>query len=190
MKLQKPKQIRVIGSIISLALLLAMGTVNAAGNGNGKSNSPNRNTPGGTEEYGASVGVSSTCALVDGGKKFQVTTTITDKSLGDTIPLYGSSTVDYIGKMRGRKIEGVSPYVISGPIPFATESSVVKNTLDLCEARANGSLRDGTIALNSFTSVTVVNSKDGALYGSYCVATDEFPKVVIDLGMLDLDCSQ
>ena len=192
MKFEKVKQFKTIGTAVSLALLLAAGNVSAGnGNGNGKSNSPNNG-----DTFGASVGVSSTCALVDDGKTFQVTTTITDKSSGDTIPSFPAdgSYVDYIGKLRGPKIPGVSPYVVAtdpfnpNEVPVGGDAieGVVTNTLDLCTA----GLMVGTVSLNSSTTVVVSNSKGGTYYTSQCVATDDYPKVVIDVGILDDNCPE
>ena len=189
MKFEKVKQFKTIGTAVSLALLLGMGSVNAAGNGKGKSNSPNNG-----DTFGASIGVSSTCALDDTKTVFEVTTTITDKSSGDTIPSYGPdmSYVDYIGKKSGRKTLD-SPYVISDGNLFAP-APVVVNTLDLCAARAGDhpSLKDGTVSLNSLTSVYVSNSKGGTSYTAQCSdnpdTIENEGKVVIDLGLLDLAC--
>jgi hypothetical protein len=194
MELQKPKQFRTIGTTVSLALLLGMGSVNAAnnGNGNGKSNSPNNND--GVKEYGASVGVSSTCKLDATGMVFQVTTTVTDKSSGDTPALYGEkmSEIFYLGKERGPN----KKYLISTTAELTGSTTTVdnppmENKLDLCAARAGDDplLRDGTVSLNSLISVQVSNSKGGTTYTSQCVATDDSPKVVIDLSLLDLACA-
>ena len=202
MKLEKAKQLKTIGTAVSLALLLGVGSVNA--NPPLHSNASNKNVYGEDELFGASVGVSSTCALTEGGTIFGVTTTIRDKSSGDTIPSYGlpMTYVDYIGKMRGPKTI-TNPYLISGWNQFNPNESpdgdavagVVTNTLDLCAARADGSppsLKDGTVSLNSLTAVYVSNSKGGTSYTSQCKDnpdTDENDaKVVIDLAILDLDC--
>ena len=193
MKFEKAKQLKTIGTAVSLALLLGVGSVNA--NPPAHSNSPKNNSddPNVDPEYGASVGVSSTCALIDDGKTFQVTTTITDKSSGDTIPSYGPgmSYVDYIGKKSGRKTAD-NPYVISSWNKFNPNEApegdaiagVVTNTLDLCTA----GLMEGTVSLNSLTSVYVSNSKDGTSYTAQCsddpYTSENEGKVVIDF----LDC--
>jgi hypothetical protein len=178
MKLTKYK---TLATTASLALLLAMGTANAGNNGKGGGNSPNKGAT-----YGESVGVSSTCELDATGTLFQVTTTVTDKTIGDTIPSYGGdmSYIDYLGKERGPH----KKYLISQSAKFTGKTGIIDNELDLCAARADSSLKDGTVSLDSLIAVQVSNSKGGTSYTSQCVATDDSPKVVIDLGLLDLAC--
>jgi len=230
MKFEKTNQLKTIGTAVSLALLLGVGSVNA--DPPAHSNSPNNNTSEDdvgnnspknnpvdengnpevdvngnvVEEYGASIGVSSTCARVDVlgrpnlyGTIFQVTTTITDKSSGDTIAMYGNGQIDY----RGKKRRSGKPYPISegnefyiaplgeytGPLGEYTGLRVNTNTLNLCDALDDNSLEPETVSLNSLIAVKVLNSKDGATYTSKCVATDYYPKVVIDLGTLDSNCT-
>ena len=194
MKLQKSKQLITIGTAVSLALLLAAGNV-SAGNGNGKSNSPNNNTPGDDPEYGASVGVSSTCALDDTGTQFVVTTTVTDKSSGDTTALYGTdmSEIFYLGKERGphKKYPISSTANLTGSTTTVDNPPMV-NELDLCAARVDGSLKDGTVSLNSLISVQVSNSKGGTTYTAHCSdnpdTLENEGKVVIDVGILGDNC--
>ena len=190
MKLQKAKQLKTIGTAVSLALLLAAGNVSAGnGNGNGKSNSPNKGAT-----YGESVGVSSTCALDAAGTLFQVTTTVTDKNVGDTVPLYGTdmSEIFYLGKERGPhkkyKIETTSATLFTG------KTGTIYNALDLCAARTDGKLLNGTVSLDSLISVQVSNSKGGTTYTAQCSddpdTSDNEGKVVIDVGVLDYNCKK
>jgi hypothetical protein len=147
--------------------------------------------------------VSSTCKLEDGtinGKPalntvFVVTTTVTDKSSGDTPPSYsGMSFIDYQGRARGRG----KPYLISKSGIPVVKTGTMENELDLC---ANlGPLIDGqigmpiteqTVSLNSLIQVHVANSKGGTFYGAKC-GTDEWGnggKVLIHYGDLDFACN-
>jgi len=183
MKLKKPKQFRTIGTAVSLALLLGMGTVNAVGNGNenGKSNSPDQDK----ELYGASIGVSSTCALDETKTVLEVKTTITDKSSGDTPVVFtpDMSFANFYEKQR----RGNSTGLLSTSEKFTPTLSGTNDTdLDLCEVV--GDMDSNTVSLNAKVFIHVANSKGGTYYGSKCVATDEYPKVTIHYGDLVEDC--
>ena len=181
MKIEKVKQLKTIGTAVSLALLLGMGTANAAGKGN----SPNQGP-----DYGASVSVLSRCAQDATGTLFQVTTTVTDKSSGDTIPSYGEdmSYIDYLGKERGPN----KKYLISKSAKFTGVTGIINNELDLCAALADGDIKDQTVSLNSLIIVQVSNSKGGTFYHAQCKdnpdTLENEGRVDIDLGLLELAC--
>jgi len=86
-----------------------------------------------------------------------------------------------------KKRRSGKPYPISegnefyiAPLGEYTGLRVNTNTLNLCDALDDNSLEPETVSLNSLIAVKVLNSKDGATYTSKCVATDYYPKVVID----------
>ena len=139
MKLEKAKQLKTIGTAVSLALLLGVGSVNAAGKSNAK---------------GASIGVSNTCALDVTKTVFEVTTTVTDKSSGDTPPNFvpQGSFVTFKGKLR----KGNSTQTLSTSEAFMATLGYNYNQLDLCDVVAQ--MSPDTVSLNADVSVAISNS--------------------------------
>ena len=169
MKLQQPKQPKqsmVIGSVVSLALLLAMGTVNA-----GK--------PAGNNKGGASIAIFNTCELADTVSDtdnspikpvLRVTTTITDKSSGDVSALFNPG---YISVTATEKGKGKSKYKQVGT-SVRTEGGVDKESLlgvtisDIQLCAGGLSLVDpDSVSLNASVSVEVSNDNK-AEYSNRC----------------------
>jgi hypothetical protein len=173
MKLQKPKQLTTIGTAVSLALLLAVGTVNAAKpDGTGKpggGNSPNQ----GIESYGASIGVSNVCEV--SGNNLLVETTITDKSSGDTKPFFVSIGILPFQKVRSEPnspLWSVVPAVVDldklnkyGADPVTRQYAPFTTPINLCEA---GLTSDAT-SVNAVIKVKVFNSNKTD-FNSKCTA--------------------
>ena len=158
MKLQQSKQSMIIGSVASLALMLAMGTVNAGNN----------------NKHGASVSIFNTCELADTDKDdntikikpvLRVTTTITDKSSGDFSALFDqdSLTVRATEKGKGRpKFDQVGD----------TETrdgalGVTKTDIQLCDGLGGTLVSSDTVSLNASVSVEVSNDNKGE-YSNRC----------------------
>ena len=158
MKLQQSKQSLIIGSVASLALMLAMGPANA---GKPESNSG-----------GASVAVSNTCALAsdpDSGKPvLRVTTTITDKSSGDVSALFNPG---YIMVTATEKEKRKPKYAQVGT-PVKTDGSgssllgVTVTDIQLCDG-ANTVVSADAVSLNASVSVEVSNDNK-AEYSNRC----------------------
>ena len=64
MKLQKQKQTRIVGSVASLAVLLAL-TACGGGGGSGEEEIAAKGPPSHSNSQGASIAVSNTCELAD-----------------------------------------------------------------------------------------------------------------------------
>jgi hypothetical protein len=157
MSLQKSKKIRIIGGAASLALLLAMGTVNA---GKPDGSSPNN-------KGGASVAVSNTCELVSiaGKPALRVTTTITNKSSGDASPDFTENGTKVRAKEKGKgkdKYEQVGEKEI-----FTGALGVTVKDIQLCDGSGAYLGPDDTVSLNASVSVNVDNDNKGE-YSNRC----------------------
>jgi len=180
MKFQKPKQSMIIGSVTSLALLLAMGTVNA-----GK--------PDGNNKGGASIAVSNACVLASDATTYKpvlrVTTTITNKSSGDVSPDFTESGTTVRAKEKGR---GKQKYVqVGDTATFTGALGVTVTDIQLCDA---GSYLgpDDTVSLRASVSVNVENDNK-AEYSNRCSDDPETldvneGKVVVSSAELDTLC--
>ena len=169
MKLQKT---RIIGSVASFALLLALTGCGSSGEEDiataakgppANSNSPNNNTD--TEQFGASIGVSNTCALASdkatGKPVLRVTTTIIDKSSGDLDEvIFDWATVTAMEKGKGKD----KYYPVGEVANIEADLAVIETDIQLCSVPPVGSHEDpsylgpdDTVSLNASVSVSVSN---------------------------------
>ena len=206
MRLQKSKQIRPIGGVAACALLLAL---TGCGGGSGSSDESadvtkgppaNSNSPN-AGDFGASIAVSNTCELVtdnDGNAikpVLRVTTTIIDKSSGDTSPDF---TIDGTTVRAKEKGKGKDAYeTVGDPETFTGALGVKVTDIQLCEGDVDTGYTypvDDTVSLNASVTVGVDNDNKGE-YVNRCSddpATDGIDegKVVVSAADLNLLCSQ
>jgi hypothetical protein len=155
MKFEKAKQLKTIGAAVSLALLVGMGTVNAGGKSNAK---------------GASIGVSNACALDEETMTiFSVTTTVTDKSSGDTPPtaVPDGSFVTFKGKLRkGNKTQVLNEFTSEKFMFTMKVGDENYKQLNLCDVVVK--MSPDTVSLNAEVSVAISNSTRGVYDTSRC----------------------
>ena len=158
----------------SLALLLATGTVNAGPNGNNK--------------RGASIGISNACALAmsDANKPvLRVTTTIIDKSSGDTAVFF---TVDGTSVRGMEKGKGRDKYAQVGDTATFTGSlGVTETDIQLCNDDGTSKRSSASVSLNGSVSVSVDNDDKGE-YANRCSddpATDWVDESKVDVRGVD-----
>jgi len=173
MKLQKPKQLITIGTAASLALLLAMGTANAA-----KGDGPNR--------HGASIIISNACTLAFAPKPvLRVTTTLIDDSSGDDGVDF---TIDGTTVRAKEKAKGKGPKVTVGaPAVFTPQLGVNVTDIQLCDANGVSLLSDDTVSLNTAVSINVDNDNKGE-YSNRCSddpSTDGINEGTVDVRGID-----
>ena len=190
MKFEKAKQLKTIGTAVSLALLLGMGSVNA--NPPLHSNSPNNdhtNEDDPLGEYGASIGVSNVCEV--SGNNLLVETTITDKSSGDTKPFF-----DNIGILPIQKVKrSPTPLGVVVPAdvklddlnlemtdPDTRQYDPFTTTINLCDA---GLTSDAT-SVNAVIKVEVFNSNKTD-FNSKCTAKYDGG---LKIGNLGISCPE
>ena len=169
MKLQKPRQTRIIGAAAAGALLLAL--TGCGGSGSGGEDELDiaaKGPPSNSNSQGASIAVSNTCALASGtsGKPvLRVTTTIIDKSSGDLdVVLFDYATVTALEKGKGKDIYeqvGVAA-TNTGDLLGVTETDI-----QLCDAAGAYLGPDDTVSLNASVSVSVSNDNK-AEYANRC----------------------
>ena len=167
MNLQKPKQTRIIGSVASLALLLALTGCGSGGEADigpevdAKGPPLNSNSPN-AGDFGASIAVSNTCELADTDTDgnpikpvLRVTTTITDKSSGDLDEI----NFDYATVTAMEKGKGKGKYEQVGVAAMKTGDllGVTKTDIQLCTAEGAYLGPDDTVSLNASVSVSVIN---------------------------------
>lgn len=150
----------IIGSVASLALLLAMGTVNA-----GK--------PDGNNRGGASIAISNTCELAADAATskpvLRVTTTITDKSSGDVSALFnpGYIEVTAMEKEKGKpKYKQVGTSVRTEGGDGVSLLGVTETDIQLCDGIGTLVSPDA-VSLNASVSVEVSNDNK-AEYSNRC----------------------
>jgi len=179
MKLKKAKQFRTIGTAVSLALLLAVGTVNAAGNGNGngKSNSPK-------DGGGASIGVSNVCTVNDTyeGAELVVTTTIIDKTTGkvdkttgefkSTPPDFGSDGVVTLQQKVRSNPRWQRVMVGDDPV-----SEIIGNTPDSYPDKNDFDPDEGGSSSNTYTTNISLCADEAPLVDDYAKALGALVRV-------------
>ena len=182
MSLQKSKKIRNIGGASALALLLAMGTVNA---GKPDGSAPNN-------KGGASIAVSNTCELASNNGKpvLKVTTTITNKSSGDASPDFTENGTTVRAKEKGK---GKDKYHLVGEKAIFTGAlGVTVTDIQLCNESGAYLGPTDTVSLNASVSVNVDNDNKGE-YANRCSddpGTDDIDegKVVVSADELTALC--
>ncbi|MDH3534908.1 MAG: hypothetical protein OER87_04090 [Gammaproteobacteria bacterium] len=169
MKLTQFSQYKTLGAAAALALLLAAGNASAGKPENNGSNSPK-------DGGGASIGVSNLC-WVEGTNPATlfVETTITDKSSGETVPVFEEIKVQPLQKVRNRQTPLGEPVDVSGVIaglgdadPDTRQYAPFVTQIDLCAA----GLTDDATAVNVNLRVKVFNSNN-TYTNSKCTARDE-----------------
>jgi hypothetical protein len=207
MKVNLTKPFDRVATVSSLVLLLAL---TGCGGGGGSddpelaakgppsnSNSPNAG------EFGASIGVSNTCELVDDEYDddnnlikpvLRVTTTIDDKSSGDISPDFTENGTTVRAKEKGK---GNDTYDSVGKAAIFTGSlGDTVTDIQLCvgdDLNGYSYPVEDTVSLNASVTVSVDNDNKGE-YVNRCSddpATDGIDegKVVVSAAELDLLCS-
>lgn len=181
MKKRTAKQAMTFTTAASLALMLAMGTANAGGNGNNK--------------RGASIDVSNGCALasdtVTGKPVLRVTTTITNKSSGDVVPYFSVDGTTIRAEEKG-KGKGEKYQQVGATAKMTGALGVTVTDIQLCSADGLYLGPDNTVSLNASVSVNVDNDNKSE-YSNRCsddaetLGVDE-GKVVISGGELTALC--
>ena len=175
MKLQKPKQTRLIGGAASCALLLALTGCGGSGGGEDESATAAKGPPANSNSQGASIAVSNTCELADTDTAgnaikpvLRVTTTITDKSSGDVSALFNPG---YIMVTATEKEKRKPKYAQVGTSEKTDGSGssllgVTVTDIQLCDG-TNTVVSSGAVSLNASVSVEVSNDNK-AEYSNRC----------------------
>ena len=195
MKSNKPGLIGRIGTVSSLALLLALS--GCGGGADGETiTAEEEGPPPHSNSQQASIGVSNTCELasdvVTGKPVLRVTTTIVDKSSGDVTAYLKADGITVIAEEKGR---GKQPYEQVGETAAYT-GEIGVNSVDIQLCGDDGSYLgpDDTVSMNASISVSVINDNKEDYY-SRCSddpTTDGIDegKVLASAAELNWLCSQ
>jgi len=154
-------QYKTLGATAALALLLAAGNVSA---GKPQENGADNNSPNNGECCGASVAVSNLCEVV--GDNLVVHTTITDKSSGETSPVFEAVQIQPQYKIRKNlyplggivdaNVDIAALNVAGAADPDTGQFETITTTIDLCAA---GLPMEAT-SVNASLRVQVFNSNN------------------------------
>ena len=166
MKLEKPKQTRVIGTAASLALMLALSGC-GGGSGSGESEIEAKGPPQHSNSQGASISITNACELasIAGKPVLRVTTTIIDKTSGD----YGVDFTDNGTTVRAKeKGKGKDTYEWVGEEAIFTGAlGITVKDIQLCDGSGAYLGPDDTVSLNASVTVNVDNDNKGE-YANRC----------------------
>ncbi|MHC4858212.1 MAG: hypothetical protein ACYTBY_10655 [Planctomycetota bacterium] len=195
-------KLRGIGSIASLALLLALTGCGGSGGGEEEVDIVAKGPPKSSAPR-ASIGISNDCALKDDEAVLVVTTTIIDKTLDkdkdSTPPEWGvvdpdGKPLSYRTAVQAQQKPGGNHWSSLGnPVPLNNDSTLEPylapadpnlTTINLCAAGFD--INDNTVALNASVSVEVRNSEKGTYETSQC---DDATKLKISGADLKGRCS-
>ena len=179
MKFDKFSQTSLVGGA-ALALILAMGSAQAAKPGN---------------KGGASIGISNTCALTEdaaGKPVLMVTTTVVNKSSEDATPYFANDSMIVIAEEKANR--GKPKWEQVGDTVTKTASlGIIETPISLCKADGTGTnVSPDAASLNATVSIDVVNDNK-AEYSNRCSddpATDGIDegKVLVSPEELDAIC--
>ena len=172
-------------SAMTLAMLLAVGTAHAGKGGNGSQ---------GNNKGGASIGITSHCALADdssGKPVLRVTTSIINKSSEEATPYFVEDGMIVIGEQKGRG----NKYSQAGNTVVKTASlgEPIVTDISLCNSDGSGTnLAPDTVSLNATVAIDVHNDNK-AEYSNQCKddpATDgvDEGKVLVSPADVDAIC--